>query len=106
MHAQDQLLLVLHDVPTTDEMTRIGVLYWRDRQGEWHASDGAPGKDALQQHLQRYAKRLEEFDQLEHSAQSADQYSRLLEGLAPGCAIDSKLAGSARRSTQGDAVGS
>ncbi len=83
MQAENQLLLVLHEVPEHDEVSRRGILYWRDAEGQWKASDGSPSQIALQQHLQRYAKRLEEFDQLEHAAQSADQYSRLLEGLAP-----------------------
>lgn len=83
MQAADNLLLILHEVPEADEVSRRGILYWRDGSGQWRASDGAPGQVALQQHLQRYAKRLEEFDQLEHAAQSANEYSRLLEGLAP-----------------------
>ena len=83
MQAAEQLLLVLHEVPGPDEVTRRGILYWRDNAGQWKASDGSPGQVALQQHLQRYAQRLEEFDHLEHAAQSADEYSRLLEGLAP-----------------------
>lgn len=83
MQSMDNILLVLHDVPEADDVTRRGILYWRDNTGTWKASDGSPGQIALQQHLQRYAKRLEEFDQLEHAAQTADEYSRLLEGLAP-----------------------
>ncbi len=83
MQSDNNLLLVLHDVPNADEVSRRGILYWRDSAGQWKASDGSPGPVALQQHLQRFAKRLEEFDQLEHAAQSADEYSRLLEGLAP-----------------------
>lgn len=83
MQSNDNILLVLHDVPGADDVSRRGVLYWRDSSGTWKASDGSPGQVALEQHLQRYAKRLEEFDQLEHAAQTADEYSRLLEGLAP-----------------------
>ncbi len=45
----------------------------------WFAWSGGPAA-AL---AKVYTKRLEEFDQLEHAAQSADEYSRLLEGLAP-----------------------
>ena len=83
MQSDSDLLLVLHEVPDADEVSRRGVLYWRDESGQWKASDGSPGQVALQQHLQRFAARLEEFDQLEHAAQTADEYSRLLEGLAP-----------------------
>lgn len=83
MQSEGHLLLVLHDVPQPDDVTRKGVLFWRDGTGQWRSSNGGAGSGALQDHLQRYAQRLEEFDQLEQSAQRADEYSRLLEGLAP-----------------------
>ena len=83
MQSEENLLLVLHDVPQPDAVTRKGVLFWRDAAGQWRGSNGDSGPAALEKHLQRYAQRLEEFDQLEQSAQRADQYSRLLEGLAP-----------------------
>lgn len=83
MQSNGHVLLVLHEVPMPDVVARIGVLYWRDPNGEWRISNGAPGKVGLEQHLQRYADRLDEFDHLESEAQRADEYSRLLEGLAP-----------------------
>jgi len=83
MHADGQILLVLHEVPQTNIVSRRGLLFWRDAQGQWLGSDGSQGVTAIEHHLQRYADRLEEFDQLERVAQRADQYSHLLEGLAP-----------------------
>lgn len=83
MQSEGHLLLVLHDIPQPDAVTRKGVLFWRDEAGQWRGSNGGAGIAALQEHLQRYAQRLEEFDQLEQSAQRADEYSHLLEGLAP-----------------------
>ncbi len=99
MQAADNLLLILHEVPEADEVSRRGILYWRDGSGQWKASDGSPAS-CLQQHLQRYAKRLEEFDQLEHAAQSADEYSRLLEGLAPIARSVRNLLETSRRSAE------
>jgi hypothetical protein len=83
MQAAGHLLLVLHDVPQADAVTRSGVLYWRDPAGQWQASNGLSGTGAIERHLHTYAERLEEFDRLENAAQRADEYSRLLEGLAP-----------------------
>ncbi|MCC6508818.1 MAG: hypothetical protein IT423_06905 [Pirellulaceae bacterium] len=83
MQSEGHVLLVLHEVPHADDVTRRGILYWRDAGGEWRASNGAPSKVALEQHLDRYTRRLEEYDQLEQAAQTANQYSQLLEGLAP-----------------------
>jgi len=76
-------LIVAHYVPEHDEVGRRGILFWRDSSGEWRASNGDPGKVALMQHLDRYAKRIEDFDQLESKADSADDYLPILEGLAP-----------------------
>jgi hypothetical protein len=76
-------LIVAHYVPEHDEVGRRGILFWRDSSGEWRASNGDPGKVALMQHLDRYAKRIEDFDQMESKADSADDYLPILEGLAP-----------------------
>ena len=76
-------LIVAHFVPEHDEVGRRGILFWRDASGEWRASNGDPGKVALKQHLDRYAKRIEDFDQLESKADKADDYLPVLEGLAP-----------------------
>jgi hypothetical protein len=83
MQSEGHLLLVLHEVPQADEVAGRGARFLRDTAGQWHGSNGAGGNVTLAEHLQRYAQRLEEFDQLEQSAGQADQYSQLLEGLAP-----------------------
>ena len=88
MQAAGHLLLVLHDVPEADAVTRRAALFWRDPTGTWQAANAVAGvamtgATALEQHLQRYGQRLEEFDRLEQHAQRADEYSTLLEGLAP-----------------------
>ncbi len=83
MESEEQLLLVLHDVPDADSITRHGMLYWRDAVGTWHCSSGQDGIAGLDALLERYRLKLESFDQLEHAAQTANDYSILLEGLAP-----------------------
>lgn len=83
MHDEGHLLLVLHLVPEASEDTRRGVLFHRNTSGAWKASNGDHGAVALQNHLDRYTMKLDEFDQLEQQAQQADQYLKLLEGLSP-----------------------
>ncbi len=83
MQADGHLLLVLHEVPLPDDVTRRGVLFWRDDQGVWKSSYNPDGRAALQEHIEKYATKLEEFDQLEQEAAAAEEYSRLLEGMAP-----------------------
>ncbi|WP_145077872.1 magnesium transporter CorA family protein [Aureliella helgolandensis] len=83
MQHEQQLLIVAHLVPEPGEHSRRGVLFWRDGQAEWHASNGDPGKVAIDQLLGNYAKALEVFDGQEARAKRADEYVPILEGLAP-----------------------
>ncbi len=83
MSANGELLIVAHVVPEHDEATRRGILFWRDEQGEWRCSSGDPGKVALGMHLDRYAKRIDQYELQETAASHADDYLHLLEGLAP-----------------------
>ncbi|MFN7626616.1 MAG: hypothetical protein ACK5PZ_07275, partial [Pirellula sp.] len=83
MHADGNILIVAHHVPEHDETGRRGVLFWRDSAGEWRCSNGDPGKGSLGMHLNRYAKRLDEYEIAEAKAVKADEYLSLLEGLAP-----------------------
>jgi hypothetical protein len=83
MSADGQLLIVLHEAPERGESTRRGVLFWRDTNGQWLASNGRSGHEALHQHLESYAKKIEEYFAQESRAQRADEYIPLVESLAP-----------------------
>ncbi len=83
MISEGHILIVAHQVPTANETTRRGVLFWRDADANWHASNGDPGKVAISNLLGKYEKALEEFDRMESKALRADEYLPLLEGLAP-----------------------
>ena len=83
MQSEQDLLVVAHQVPEHDELGRRGVLFWRDASGEWRCSNGDPGKAALGLHLDRYAKKLDTFENSVSKAMRADDYLALLEGLAP-----------------------
>ncbi len=82
MGHEGELLIVAHQPPKADENTRRGVLFWYDSQ-TWQASNGEPGKVAIQKLIDGYAKRIDEFDQQEDRAQRAQDYLPLLDGLAP-----------------------
>ena len=83
MYAEGQLLIVAHLIPEHDEVSRRGVLFWREVGGEWKSSNGDLGRVALSLHMDRYSKRLETLEQQEVSAMKADDYLPLLESLAP-----------------------
>lgn len=80
---EDDVLVVAHEVPETGERMRRGILFWRDSQQQWHASNGEPGAVAVSNLVSRYAKRLEQFDRDELAAKKSLDYLPLLDGLAP-----------------------
>lgn len=83
MKADQDYLIVSHHVPEADEVHRRGILFWRDAFGEWRASNGDPGRIALEMHLSKYSRKIEEYETMESKAIKADDYLPLLEGLAP-----------------------
>lgn len=83
MKAGNECLIVAHHVPEPNEVGRRGILFWRDRNLEWQASNGDPGRSAMAMHLDRYSKKIDEYEILEEKAIRADDYLRVLEGLAP-----------------------
>ena len=76
-------LIVAHSVPSANQDTRQGVLFWRNERGEWKASNGDPGAIAIANLLEKYEKRLEEMENAEMHAVRAVDYLPILEGLAP-----------------------
>ena len=83
MQAGNDILIISHHVPEPGEVERRGILFWREGNGEWRASNGDPGKAALTMHLARYEKKLLEYDAMEEKAVRADEYLPVLEGIVP-----------------------
>ena len=83
MAHEGHLLLVLHQVPSADEVHRRGLLLWRNAHEEWRADSGESGTTALETLLSDYEGRIEEFDLAATRAQSAEDYLPVLEGLTP-----------------------
>ena len=83
MQSEDHLLLVLHVLPAADELTRKGVFFWYDGQGNWKCSNGSWGIASLREHLKTFATAIDDLDRQEELAQEADQYLRVLDQLTP-----------------------
>jgi hypothetical protein len=83
MAAERDVLIVAHMVPKHDEAGRRGVLFWRNENATWHCSNGDPGESAISMHLDRFANSIEHFESQDTVATEADDYLKLLEGLAP-----------------------
>ena len=76
-------MLVLHSPPRQEEHERDGRLFWRRPDGQWQASYSDSGNAALSEHFAEYRRLLEELDDREDVATTADQYFRLLSELTP-----------------------
>jgi len=83
MFADGHLLLVLHGVPQDGEAERVGRLFWRSPGGSWKASHRPDGSLALDEHLREYRRRIEQLEEQEDRAQSADDYFAVLNDLTP-----------------------
>jgi hypothetical protein len=80
---EEHLLIILHQLPGPDDVTRRPALFWRSPDGTWKSSPDSGGVIALQNHLTAYTARLDELDKAEHAAQTAAEYHKVLEAIAP-----------------------
>lgn len=80
---EEHLLIILHQLPGPDDISRRPALFWRQPDGVWKSSPETGGVLALQSHLTAYAARLDELDKEEHVAQTATEYHKVLEAIAP-----------------------
>lgn len=83
MLEEEHMLIILHAIPGPDDATRRPALFWRQPDGTWKSSPDSGGLLALQNHLQAFANRLDELDKAEHTAQTAVEYHKVLEAIAP-----------------------
>jgi Mg2+ and Co2+ transporter CorA len=83
MLEEENLLLILHQIPGPDDASRRPALFWRQPDGTWKSNPDAGGLMALQTHLNGFASRLDELDKAEHIAQTASEYHKVLEAIAP-----------------------
>lgn len=83
MLEEEHLLIILHQTPGPDDAVRRPALFWRQPDGTWKSNPDAGGLLALQNHLTVFAMRLDELDKEEHVAQTAIEYHKVLEAIAP-----------------------
>ncbi|MDA0837503.1 MAG: hypothetical protein O3B01_08885 [Planctomycetota bacterium] len=83
MIADGHLLIILHKLPGAEDAERTGVLFWRNPEGEWRASEGKGGLVVLKKHLSDYDEAAETLEQKYESASSARVYFEILQLAIP-----------------------
>jgi hypothetical protein len=79
---EGHLLIVLHELPQPSQIHRNGVLFWRQPNGAWFASNGS-GIAALGAHLATFHQELDKLTRDEMIADTARQYHLILTQLSP-----------------------
>lgn len=83
MFADGHLLLVLHELPSTESPKRNLRLFWRAPEGTWNSDCFGNGISALQNHLSEYSKRVDQLDEMVSNACGADDYYLAVHAVAP-----------------------
>jgi Mg2+ and Co2+ transporter CorA len=83
MAAGKHLLIILHDPATPGENERTAQFFWRQPDGTWQSTRSEPGVRALEAQLDAYEAIVDELDDLEDDAQSAEQFLEIQWRLTP-----------------------
>jgi hypothetical protein len=83
MSADGHLLLVLHAPPQPDDDARQARYFWRKPDGTWSSSDFGDGPEGIGQHLTEYETIIEQLDEMEERAGTAQEYFAVMDRLSP-----------------------
>ena len=78
----DELLLILHEVPKAGVPERNAVFFWRRMDGRW-LQPGGPGLDELGDLLERYARVIDENEELLEKTESTQDLFGILRQAGP-----------------------
>ncbi len=81
--ADDHLLLVLHEVPKSHQLERVGQLFWRQPDGDWLCSIPGAGPAGVEQHLQTYADAIDRLTEEVEAACTSEACFKILGQLSP-----------------------
>lgn len=79
---RDELLLVLHEVPKAGVPEREAIFFWRRHDGRWFQPDGQ-GLKGLSDLLDRYAKAIDENEEILEETDEAEDLFRVLKHAGP-----------------------
>jgi len=84
MNEEDHLLLILHQVPRTeDDEVRTAVVFWRNPADEWKSAPGGGGLGGLEAHIASYRTAIHQLDEEVESAKLPRQYFEIMRRIHP-----------------------
>jgi hypothetical protein len=83
MSADNHLLLVLHEPPDGPEISFTGRFFWRQPDGSWISNKLGNTINSLEQHLDEFDDLLDQLEEKELVARTADEYFSVMEDLIP-----------------------
>jgi len=83
LEADGHLLVVLHELPQSHQPERIGLLFWREPDGDWHSSLPGAGAAGVEQHLQTYAQAIDRLTEAVEAASNSEACFKVLGQLSP-----------------------
>jgi len=84
MDEDGHLLLILHQVPRTeDDEVRTAALFWRNPAGEWKSTPTTGGLAGLEAHLVSYRASIHQLDEDVEAAKTARQYFEVMRRMHP-----------------------
>lgn len=81
--ADNQLMVVLHQVPRAKSSPGHTVYFWRSREQEWHYSERGGGFSALENLIQRYDDRISELEETLANANDSRTRFQVLDEITP-----------------------
>jgi hypothetical protein len=82
VEGQDELLLVVHEVPQPGIAEREALFFWKRRDGRW-SQPGGGGLSELGELLERYAEAIDEHQRVIDGASTAAQIGGVLRHAGP-----------------------
>lgn len=82
---EGHLLLILHEPPQPEEVTRPARLFWRSPEGKWRATGAgqADGLGVLKRHLDTLRQLLQQWDARVDGGKSAQDFFAVLNAATP-----------------------
>ncbi|MDG1897820.1 MAG: hypothetical protein P8J37_23215 [Fuerstiella sp.] len=83
MLSDGHLLLILHDLPSPEDIERKGRFFWRQPDGTWSSYSRDSGPRGVSKHLDEYFNLVTRFEEQDEQATSSADYFSVIYGLAP-----------------------